>query len=265
MKKYPGVTQAKKKNGDIYYRSSITIKNKHVSLGSFDKPEAASKAYKEACEIVKEKKYDIDTYSDKFALDFDKFVVLMNYRNTGILFKTPIYLQKGYFFYYISPDKRLIFDREDMFFYAEHKIQVRGGYYFICDYGSQYNILSRYGIKNYAKKGIDYEFSNHNEEDYRYENIRIINEYVGVKDISDGINKQYECVIHIRGNYIVGRYEDEITAAVAYNKAVDILASKGIYRKYSKNYIQSLSTEEYKEIYDKVVISQKIIDFMKAK
>jgi hypothetical protein len=152
-----------------------------------------------------------------------------------------------------------------MFFYGEHKIQVRGGYYFICDYGSQYNILARYGIKNYAKKGTDYMFSNHNEDDFRYENIRIINEYVGVKDISDAIRKQYECMIHIRGNYIVGRYDDEIHAAVAYNKAVDILAAKGIRKKYSKNYIQSLSSEEYKKIYENVSISDRIMDYTKAK
>ena len=265
MNKYKGVTTAKKKNGDIYYRSSMTIKSKHVSLGSFDDQKKAAKAYKEACEIIRDKRYELEDYNESFALDFEKFVVLMNYRNTGILFKTPIYLLRGYFFYYLSPDKRLIFDREDMFFYAEHKIQVRGGYYFICDYGSQYNILSRYGIKNYAKKGTDYVFSNHNEDDYRYENIRIINEYVGVTDISDGINKKYECVIHIRGNYLVGRYDDEITAAVAYNKAVDILAEKGICRKYSKNYIQSLSAAQYKELYDRITVSKKIVEFTKAK
>ena len=152
-----------------------------------------------------------------------------------------------------------------MFFYAEHKIQVRGGYYFVCDYGSQYNILSRYGIKNYAQKGKDYEFSNHNEDDYRYENIRIINEYVGVTDISDELNKCYECVIHVRGNYIVGRYDDEITAAVAYNKAVDILTAKGINRRYAKNYIQTINVDDYKKIYDTVSISKKIIEYTKAK
>ena len=261
MKKYPGVTSAKKKNGDVYYRSSITIKSKHISLGSFDNPESASKAYNEACEIVREKKYVLEDYSDNFSLNFEKFVILMNYRNTGIIFKTPIYMQAGYFYYYLSPVKYLIFDREDIFFYAEHKIQVRGGYYFICDYGSQYNILSRYGIKNYAKKGTDYIFANHNEDDFRYENILIINEYVGVSVINEGTKPTYECVIHVRGNYIVGRYDDEIEAAIAYNKAVDILASKGYRRNYSKNYIQSLTSEEYKKRYDKVSVSKKIMDF----
>ena len=263
MSKYPGVTTAKKKNGEVYYRSSMTIKSKHVSLGSFDDPEMATRAYSEASDIVRKKMYELNDYSDSFALDFEKFIMLMNYRNTGILFKTPIYMQSGFFYYYLAPEKFLIFDREDIFFYAEHKIQIRGGYYFICDYGSQYNILSRYGIKNYAKKGIDYIFANHNEDDFRYENILIINEYVGVSVINDGAKPKYECVIHVRGNYIVGRYDDEITAAVAYNKAVDILASKGYRKNYSKNYIQSISTDEYKRIYENVKISGKIIDFNK--
>ena len=263
MKEYPGVTVAKKKNGDTYYRSSMTIKSKHVSLGSFDSPEEASKAYKEACEIIKDRKYELEDYNDEFTLDFLKYVMLMNYRNTGILFKTPIYLHKGFFYYYLSPDKYLIFDREDLFFYAEHKIQVRGGYYFICDYGSQYNILSRYGIKNYARRGTDYIFSNHNEFDYRYENIKIVNEYVGVSVNNESSKPQYECVIHVRGNYIVGRYADEITAAIAYNKAVDVLAAKGFRKNYTKNYIQSISSEEYRERYEKVEISKRITDFMK--
>ena len=96
MKKYPGATEVKKKNGEVYYRSSITIKSKHVSLGSFDSAKEASRAYQEACEIIRDKKYVLEDYNDTFALDFLKFVVLMNYRNTGILFKTPIYLQTGY-------------------------------------------------------------------------------------------------------------------------------------------------------------------------
>ena len=36
MKNLPGVFKAQKKNGDIYYRSSITFRSKHISLGSFD-------------------------------------------------------------------------------------------------------------------------------------------------------------------------------------------------------------------------------------
>ncbi len=38
----------------------------------------------------------------------------------------------------------------------------------------------------------------------------------------------YTVRIHIRGNYIVGRYATDIEAAIAYNKAIDILHSKGV-------------------------------------
>ena len=71
----------------------------------------------------------------------------------------------------------------------------------------------------------------------------------------------YETVIHIRGNNIVGRYEDAVTAAIAYNKAVDTLAANGIHKKYTKNYIQTLSSDEYKKMYENVVISKKISEY----
>ena len=44
----PGVYLAKKKDGTLYYRSSITYKNKHISLGSFDTEEQAHQTYLEA-------------------------------------------------------------------------------------------------------------------------------------------------------------------------------------------------------------------------
>lgn len=261
MPNFPGVTKAIKKDGTIYYRSSITIQSKHISLGSFSTMEEAGKAYTEACDIVRKKQYQLTDYTDAFALDFSKFVILMNYRNSGIYFKTPIYLQTSFFYYYLTPERYLIFDREDLFFYANHKLQIRGGYFFICDYGSQYNILSRYGIKNYAKKGIDYIFVNQNEYDLRYENIKVINEYMGVTRKEQDGQIFYECVIHIRGNFLVGRYADKITAAIAYNKAVDTLAALGIHKKYIKNYINDYSSEEYKKIYEQIQISGHILQY----
>ena len=265
MPNFPGVTKARRKDGSIYYRSSITIQSKHISLGSFPSPQKAGKAYTEACNIIRRKQYQLADYTESFALDFTKFIVLMNYRNSGIYFKTPIYLQTGFFYYYLAPDRFLIFDREDLFFYANHKIQIRGGYFFICDYGSQYNILSRYGIKNYAKKGVDYIFVNHNEYDYRYENIKIINEYTGVTRIEQNGKVFHECIIHIHGNYLVGRYADKITAAIAYNKAVDILAEKGIHKKYVKNYIHEYSSEEYQDAYEQIAVSDRILHYMEKK
>lgn len=261
MANLAGVTKAVKKNGTLYYRSSITIHSKHISLGSYSSEETAGRAYKEACLILREQRYQLKDYNDGFALDFSKYVILVNYREHGIYFKNPIYLHPSFFYYYLSPQQYLIFDREDLFFYANHKIQIRGGYFFVCDYGSQYSILSRYGIKSYAKKGIDYLFVNQNEYDFRYENIKIINEYMGITEIQKDNRTIYECVIHINGNYLVGRYTDKITAAIAYNKAVDTLTAKGLVKRYIKNYITEYSPEKYREIYEKITISSRIANY----
>ena len=40
-----GVFEAKKKNGQVYYRSSLTFRNKHISLGSYASEEEANSAY----------------------------------------------------------------------------------------------------------------------------------------------------------------------------------------------------------------------------
>ena len=49
----PGVYTAKKKDGTLYYRASITYRNKHISLGSFPTEELAHEAYLEADRILK--------------------------------------------------------------------------------------------------------------------------------------------------------------------------------------------------------------------
>ena len=50
MKK--GVYVAKKKDGTIYYCSSITFQNKHISLGSFSSEDEAAAAYLEAEKLL---------------------------------------------------------------------------------------------------------------------------------------------------------------------------------------------------------------------
>lgn len=254
----PGVTKGIRKDGTIYFRSSITIQSKHISLGSFPNIKKAHQAYLEACDIIRNQQYQLNDYNKHFALDFYKFIILMNYRNSGVYFKTPIYLHSNFFYYYLSPQRFLIFDREDLFFYANHKIQTRGGYLFICNYGSQYSILSRYGIKPYAQKGTDYIFVNQNDCDFRYENIKIINEYMGVHEFTKDNSILYECTIHINGNVLVGRYSNKHDAAIAYNKAIDYLHVNGITKQYIKNYIPELTSEKYHEIYDSLSLSKKL-------
>ena len=47
-----GVYLAKKKDGTIYYRSSITFREKHISLGSYATEEEASAAYLDAQSLL---------------------------------------------------------------------------------------------------------------------------------------------------------------------------------------------------------------------
>lgn len=47
-----GVFAVKKKNGEEYFRASITFHSKHISLGSFDTSDDAHKAYEEAGRIL---------------------------------------------------------------------------------------------------------------------------------------------------------------------------------------------------------------------
>ena len=77
-----------------------------------------------------------------------KWVVLNNFKNNGIYIKTPIYLRKTFFNYYISEHDVLTFDADDLFYYSDHSIMRRGGTTFVTEYGMQVNIASRYGIRN---------------------------------------------------------------------------------------------------------------------
>ena len=124
----------------------------------------------------------------------------------------------------------------------------------------QVNILSRYGIRNFAVAGRDYTFINGDDLDFRYENIKIINKYTGVRMEKKYPKPVYVVKINIRGAVIVGRYGDEVEAAIAYNKAVDLLADKGFNKNYEQNYIDDLNTAQYESIYDKTKFSK---NFMK--
>lgn len=258
-----GVFIAKKKSGEIYYRSSFNYKSKHISLGSYHTEELAHKAYLEALELINSPFLSINDYiTGVNILDFEKWVSIINFRDNGMYFKNPIYLRPKYFEYYFDQDWPYKFDVDDLFYYSNHKIMKRGGHLFVADYGMQVNILNRYGIKNYAVLGKDYMFVNGDTYDFRYTNIKIINKYNGVsKHIQDG-REIYVCKIHINGDYLVGRYKSEDEAAIAYNKAVDTLKSKGVDINYSKNYIENLNESEYKKVYDGVKISKKLSNFI---
>ena len=92
-----GVYTTKRKDGSTYYRVSITIGGRHISLGSYDDINTAGAVYTEAGRIMNSE-CDIDDYSlHNFNIPFRKYVVLVNYRDNKIYFKTPVYLSKNYY------------------------------------------------------------------------------------------------------------------------------------------------------------------------
>ncbi len=115
--------------------------------------------------------------------------------------------------------------------------------------------MSRYGIKNYAVEGKDYRFINGNNQDMRYENIEIINRYNGVNAIEDNGKTRYQVRIHVKGNIHVGIYDTETEAAIAYNKAVDLLKKAGVNKTYTPNYMEGMSPAVYADLYASIKVS----------
>ena len=259
----PGVYCARKKNGELYYRASITFLGKHISLGSFSTEQDAHKAYIQAGRVLyNPRKWRVDNYPLSCLLSFHKWVVLINVRDNKMYIKNPIYIKARYFLYYIDRDTVLKFDAEDLFYYARHKIIKRGGHLFTSEYGMQINLMSRYGIKNYAIHGRDYRHVNGDDRDFRYSNIEIINRYHGVSKCFKKGLPFYQAKIHINGDYIIGRYATELEAAIAYNKAVNLLKDKGFSKNYSQNYIEDIDEIAYASIYQRIRISKKLKEYI---
>lgn len=254
-----GVFVAKKKNGDIYYRSSFTYKNKHISLGSFDNEMDAHCAYEYAVSIV-DSKTGIEDYSAVNRLSFDKYIVIVNFRDNNIYIPNPIYIRKKYFSYFIDFNEEMKFSMDDLFYYISHKILKRGNHLYVNDYGMQFSLHQRYGIKNYAIEGKDYRFVNGDSLDYRYENIEVLNTYYGVERVIRDNRYCFKTKIHINGDVVVGYYDDALKAAIAYNKAIDILKKNGIEKNYQVNYIDSVSGKVYADIYSDLDISSNLIN-----
>jgi hypothetical protein len=258
-----GVYTATNKKGDIYYRANIHYRGKHISLGSYPTRDAAGEVYDEARDLLEGNVGLADIFATYSHLPFDKAVILLNFRDKGFYLGTPIYmLSPNYFVYYLSPDVELKFDNDDLFYYSSHRIIRRGGHLYVNDYGMQSNILSRYGIRNYAVANVDYEFVNGDPHDFRYQNIRIINPWYGVSRQDNNGRISYLTRIHINGNYQIGIFNDDVDAAIAYNKAVDLAKTAGINRNYPTNYITSLSAREYADRYTKIRISRAYREYL---
>ncbi len=256
-----GVYTAKRKDGTTYYRASLTYRNKHISLGSYSSAADAHRAYLAASALLQDTSITLNQYQPDSLLAFEKWICLINFRDNSIYFSTPIYIRPKFFYYYFSPTDFFIFDTEDLFYYSSHKISRRGNHYFAADYGMQVNIMSRYGIKNYAVEGRDYRFINGNNRDLRYENIDIINRYNGVCAVTDKGITRYQVKIHVKGNVTVGAYRSESEAAIAYNKAIDILKKAGVNKAYAPNYIEGLSPAVYADLYSSIKVSSHLMNY----
>ena len=260
----PGVFLAKKKDGTEYFRSSLTYKNKHISLGSFETEEQAHQTYTEANMLLNSRLTLEDIAHADLHLPFDKAVTLINFRDNGLYIGTPIFLRKNYFSYYLSENEELKFDIDDLFYYSSHRILRRQGHLYVNDYGMQVTLLSRYGIRNHAVRDRDYYFANGDSTDLRYSNIVLVNRYYGVYQYIRKVQTRYRVKIHINGNYTIGTYSSEIKAAIAYNKAVDLAKLYGIQKNFPTNYIEDLPAGEYADIYTKIKISPKYLNYLKS-
>lgn len=258
-----GVYKRTDQTGRDSFVASFTYRTKHISLGGFEKEQLANAAYNEALRISdKERGIALDEYSEKSPLPFEKWVIIINFRDNGLYIKNPIYLRRRYFEYFLSPDEIMKFDADDLFYYSNHKIIRRGNHFFLSDYGMQVNLLHRYGIRSFAVTGRDYVFLNGDRLDFRYENLKIINRYIGVILERELPKPVYVTKIHIRGSVIVGRFDDEITAAVAYNKAAFLLTERGFQRKYELNYIDNLSEKEYEELFNEIKLAKRFMSLL---
>jgi hypothetical protein len=274
----PGVYQATKKDGTVYYRAGITYQRKHISLGSFTTESEASKAYCDASRILSEN-IPLDeilaffrspdaggsNWQNMFAVPFDKCISLINFRDNHHYTGSPIYMRKNFFSYFLSPYEELKFDIEDLFYYARHRIMRRQGHLYVNEYGMQTTILNRYGIRDYAVYKRDYDFANDDPTDFRYSNIIVKNCYHGVTEYDDRGDRRYRVKIHINGNYTVGTYSTVEKAAIAYNKAVDLAKKAGYNRNFPQNYIETISASEYADIYRGIKISPKYLAFLESK
>ena len=265
-----GVYEARKKSGEIYYRASFTFKNKHISLGSSSDEASCHAMYNEACEITGspldhwiDTEHRTTSYNEAMTLSLGKYISLINFRDNNIYIKTPIYMCHKYFLYFLKDNEVLQFSTDDLFYYSNHTIMSRGGYYFVNDYGMQTSILSRFGVRSHSVKGRDYIFKNEDIHDYRYENILVVNKYNGVSQFTKNGRIMYRTRIHINGDYILGEFSSEAEAAIAYNKAVDMLSGL-VNITYTPNYIEGISSVEYASLYHNIILSKNFRNYVKS-
>ena len=73
----------------------------------------------------------------------------------------------------------------------------------------------------------------------------------------------FQAYIHINGNFILGNYSSETEAAIAYNKAVEMLKSKSNVS-YDVNYIDELNPIQYASTYNNTRLSKKFRRYVES-
>ena len=255
-----GIYKTALKDGTPSFRVSFYHNKKHVAIGSYSDEKMAEKALAEAQRLYSDRTITIWNFRNFItAVSVDKCVTILNHRDHNVYIKTPIYLMQGYFLYFLEGKGILKFDNDDLFYYSTHRILIHDGHLYVNDYGSQYSLFSRYGIRNFAVQGIDYDFANGDPMDLRYENVIVINPYNGVRQLDNNGMVRYEAKIHINGYIRLGIYRSIEEAATAYNKAVDFCESHGLKKNLVKNYVVDLSEDQYREIYSKIKLPESLI------
>lgn len=238
------------------YKVYFTYGGKKIYLGTFASYEEAELANAQANEIMVAPKGTL-TF-DNLLLAPKKVICLCNFRDNKVYIKNPIYLYDTCFLYYVSKEVILTLDTKDLLYFSTYKIFKRGNYLYTQDSISQQNILSRFGIPNHSVRGKDYDFINGNIYDFRRSNIKIINNYKGVTQRKKGNQTFYIANIYSFGPTVIGHYHSEIEAAIAYNKAIDLLKSQGNTKEFTYNQIPFITKGEYDAIYNKITISPRL-------
>lgn len=248
---YPSVL-----NGKTQYKLYFVFESNKLYLGTYPSMKTAEKVLEEAEALMAS--LEGPPHFEHTLLDYKKIVSLCNFRDHKKYLKNPIYLYATYFHYYLSKDCILIFDSRDLLYFSTYKIYKRGNYLYTQDSISQKSILSRFGIPNHSVINKDYFFKNGNPYDFRSENLVIVNNYKGVKQKINNNQPIYTSYIHIKTNLVLGHYESEIEAAIAYNKAIDLLRQQNRLHDYTYNTIPYITEAEYMAIYNSISLSPRL-------
>ena len=65
----------------------------------------------------------------------------------------------------------------------------------------------------------------------------------------------------MKGYVNVGVYTSEIEAAIAYNKAIDLLKKAGVDKAYTPNYMEGISPDVYADLYASVQVAPGLLHY----